>query len=153
MTLRRSLTITVAVGAVTLSLAGCAPEEEPGPYDESAVMRPDLIQPATDFVSPGDTLEIFFPEETGRGIAWSLESRSGDEWNLQYFMTASSGEVGGEPSWVDAADPDEYAWIDIGIVGPGPDLVPIPDTAEPGEYRLCTANSAPNICAEITIES
>jgi hypothetical protein len=40
---------------------------------------------------------------------------------------------------------------DIGVGGPGPDRVPIPDVAEPGSYRICTGNAAENICAPIEV--
>ena len=152
--MKRLRPISAGITAIVLSglIAACA-SQPVGPHDPEAVVQPDLVQPETGTVAAGDTLEVHFPQETGRGIAWSLEIREEDDWHLRYFMTASSDGIGGEPSWVDAADSDEYAWIDIGVVGPGPDLVPIPETAEPGEYRVCTANSAPNICAAITVTS
>ncbi|WP_293696821.1 hypothetical protein [uncultured Agrococcus sp.] len=149
--LRRITAGTTAVVFAVL-IAACA-SQPLGPHDPDAVVRPDLVQPETETVAAGDTLEVTFPEETGRGIAWSLEIREEGDWHLRYFMSANSDGIGGEPSWADAGDEDEHYWIDIGISGSGPDLVPIPETAEPGEYRLCTANSAPNICAEITVSA
>lgn len=39
----------------------------------------------------------------------------------------------------------------MGVSGPGPDEVLIPDVATPGQYRLCTANAVNNFCAETEI--
>ena len=43
------------------------------------------------------------------------------------------------PDW----HPMSEGWSreDIGFVGPGPDVVVVPATAEPGTYRYCTANA------------
>ncbi|GEM_PF-4571223 len=47
-------------------------------------------------------------------------------------------------------NPDRIEWPDFGVGGPV-DYVLIPGAATPGEYRICTANTDPNFCAELTI--
>ena len=49
--------------------------------------------------------------------------------------------------------PGEDALVvpDIGVGGPGPDRVPIPEVAQPGEYRICTGNAGVNFCTPIEI--
>jgi hypothetical protein len=40
---------------------------------------------------------------------------------------------------------------DIGVGGFGPDDVPIPEVADLGDYRICTANAGDELCAPIEI--
>lgn len=115
-------------------------------------MRPDLMELESDTVTPGGTAEVRFPEETPRGVAWSLEAKVEGGWHIEFLMTGSSAAIGVDSNWVSADDAEDFGWIDIGVMGEGPDIVPIPETVEPGEYRLCTANSAPNICTELTVQ-
>jgi hypothetical protein len=37
----------------------------------------------------------------------------------------------------------------IGISGAGPDVVFVPADVAAGEYRVCTGNARPNICASL----
>ncbi|MGQ0608815.1 MAG: hypothetical protein ACT4OQ_10190 [Chloroflexota bacterium] len=39
----------------------------------------------------------------------------------------------------------------IGVGGPGPDRMSIPETVEVGEYRICTGNAGENFCTPIEI--
>ena len=39
----------------------------------------------------------------------------------------------------------------LGIGGVGPDRVPIPDDLPAGDYRICTANAAENLCVPIEV--
>ncbi len=48
-------------------------------------------------------------------------------------------------------DPGEMEILDFGVSGPGPDHVALPEGAPPGDYRLCTANSLPEVCAAVTV--
>ena len=54
-------------------------------------------------------------------------------------------------SWHAAGAAEGMAVEDIGVGGPGPDHVPIPDPAEPGDYRICTGNAGADFCAPIEI--
>lgn len=57
-----------------------------------------------------------------------------------YLVTASAGGYNTDgPTWRGKSDP--WGWDDIGFSGPGPDIVVVPETADPGTYRFCTANA------------
>ncbi len=137
----------------TVNACGDEASQGAGPFDDQAQMREDLIELAPSPASPGQQIEVRFPEETPRGVPWVMEEQDGDTWQARWFLTATTegDHAGGAPSWQSAADAEDYAWPDIGINGPGPDSLLIPDEATPGAYRLCTVNSGPNICALLEI--
>jgi hypothetical protein len=116
-------------------------------------MRPELFEVSTAPASPGQTIEIRFSQNTDRGIAWVLEERHGYLWHARYFLSATTSayEGSGSPTWWSVDDSEGRGWEDIGITGPGPDTLVIPDSIRPGGYRLCTANSRPNICTPLDI--
>lgn len=128
-----------------------APAE--GPFDPDAEIRPDLmvIQPAQ--ASPGQHVELLFPQETTRGIGFVLEERVDDGWEVGYFPSVPDREDAGGPggSWLTPDNPDRDDWPDIGVEGPGPGFTLIPEPASPGEYRICTAIQPDSFCAEFTI--
>jgi hypothetical protein len=101
-------------------------------------------------VPPGASVSILFPDERIRGIHFVLESRRGDDWNLEYHLISDWGQ-GREPATYSAGSPDVEI-ESIGIGGGGPDVIVIPADAVPGDYRICTGNSRPNICGLLTIE-
>jgi hypothetical protein len=116
-------------------------------------MRPELMELSASQVNPGQTIEVRFPQETARGIAWVLEEQDGETWQARYYLTAvTDGYGAGSPSWWSVDDDEGRGWEDIGIEGPGPDTLTIPDTVQPGAYRLCTVNSLQNICTTLDIE-
>lgn len=117
-----------------------------GPYDPAAEMRPDLVVADPARAVAGEAVELTWPEETMRGVAWTLEEQDGDSWQVHYFLTSRAEGYDSAPSWWALGEGEGMGWGDIGLLGPGPDLVHIPDTAPAGQYRLCTANSSPNVC-------
>jgi hypothetical protein len=136
--------VLLSIGAI-----GCTLASPPGgPFDASADMRPDLIVAEPLRVAPGDLVSLAFPQETLRGVHFVLERKAGDSW--QYLFDLSAAEEGGEPSWY-LPGAEGVGFPDIGITGPGPDIVAIPDVAEPGDYRICTGNAGENFCAELEI--
>ena len=153
---------------VVVALLGCGPEgaapvagaagepdqaggseDERGPYDAAAQVRPDWMRVESAEGRPGDEVKLHFPEETPRGEAFVLEERVGDGWRHRYWLTSSPAGSTRSPTWAPAGE--DHDWDDIGIGGPGPDRVKVPDTAEAGQYRVCTANARGNSCAELTI--
>ncbi|TDK27980.1 hypothetical protein E2F48_02425 [Arthrobacter crusticola] len=116
-------------------------------------MRPELLDISTSPVDAGRTIPIRFPQETGRGIAWVFEERDGDIWHARYYLSATTGAYNGSGSPIrwSVDDGEDRGWEAIGIAGPGPDTLLIPDSIRPGPYRLCTANSMPNICTPLDI--
>ena len=132
-----------------------APEE--GPYDPDAEVRPDLMEVDPDEASPGDQVELLYPQGTSRGVGFVLEERVEDSWQVRYFLTVPDIGVGDDPpedlwgSWFPPDNPDRLDWPSVGVDGTIPGRALIPEPATPGEYRICTANTDPNFCAELTI--
>ncbi len=74
----------------------------------------------------------------------------GDTWDFRYALSsAPHGDPDREPRWAPAGN--EHIWPNLGIIGPGPDRVIIPPDAEPGQYRICTANLAEDFCAPLEV--
>ena len=113
-------------------------------------MRPDLIVAEPAQVAPGDVLSLTFPEETTRGVHFVLESQARGTW-FHMFDLVGVGEGMLEPVSWQRAGSEDFEFPDIGIVGPGPDRVRIPEVAEPGTWRICTGNTRQNICTRIEI--
>ncbi|GAA5151909.1 hypothetical protein GCM10023340_31330 [Nocardioides marinquilinus] len=88
---------------------------------------------------PGDRIGALFPAEQVRGRAFTLTSD-----DVTYYL--SSGDT---PTWNERSMPTD----DIGITGPGPDPLVVPDVVAPGAYRLCTANAAEQACTGVTVVS
>lgn len=130
------------------ALVGCASILPVGtPHDSTAVFRPAAMVADREVASPGDVVEISFPEEMTRGILYVLEEATGASWTYRYALISDG--AGGRMSW-QAADAG-IAVEDIGVGGIGPDRVVIPDAATPGDYRICTGNAAENVCVRIQI--
>lgn len=145
----------MAVVALTAILAACGNGEVAGtvdgPHDEAAEQRPDLMVADPDPARPGDDVELRFPEGTDRGIGFVLEQLDGDDIVLHAYLTSAPTDAGpDEPSWIPATD-GEPGWEAIGISGEGADVVELPDDLDAGDYRICTAISAPNICTSIAV--
>jgi hypothetical protein len=118
-------------------------EPEPSPS-----MRPDLLVLARSVARPGDTVAMRFPAKTGRGVAFHLDQRVGDEWVTRYWLTSDGN--GGRPVTV-PVDTEGYGTSDVGVGGRGPDHVVLPTDVVPGDYRICTANAGDEFCAPIEI--
>lgn len=129
---------------------GARAEPAPAPANPAAEMRPDLLAIDPAQAAPGDVVALTFPEETTRGILFVLEQRVDDGWLARFFLTSNGPGAGWEMSWHPAAA-QGIAVEDIGVGGIGPDNVPIPEVAEPGDYRICTANAGADFCAAIEI--
>jgi hypothetical protein len=141
----------VAILAVGSACSGLVDPIAPiGPADPDARMEPDLIVPDPAVVAPGGVVALSFPNETVRGIAFVLEVRAGESWAHRYNLFSDGPGAGWRRSW-QPAGAEAIAVEDIGVGGVGPDRVPIPETAPPGEYRICTGNAGENFCAPIEI--
>lgn len=149
------LSVTGLVGVLVL-FAGCAAESDSEPsaftgrHDASAQVRPDLMEIEPTRAEPGEVLAVRFPQETDRGVAFVLEAETAEGWDLRYFLVAGSEAVG-VAEWWTPADAKGRGWDDVGIAGPGPDFVEVPDAATPGDCRLCTANAVENVCATVEV--
>ncbi|QBI21658.1 hypothetical protein ER308_20195 [Egibacter rhizosphaerae] len=145
---------TVAVTAMVL-VAACAPDEadvdERGPLDPEAAMDTEQIVAEPAEARPGDTVEVRFPQEHQRGIHLVLERAADGDYHHAYDISTNVHTDEG-PLVVEAGT-EGFGIDDIGIVGPGPDPLPIPDDAPAGDYRVCTGNAGENVCAPVTIRA
>jgi len=167
--LTRETTMAIAVAVGFLSACGAtssapagsptAPEESPatsiGPYDPDAQMSPELMRVTPSPAVAGQPIEVRFPEETERGVGWVLEEQEDNLWHARWSLTAASGSYGRDsenvPNWYPADDEAAFTWDALAIAGPGPDTLLIPDDAQPGTYRLCSANKIDNMCVKLEI--
>lgn len=142
----RALAEAMDCSWIVAEAAGLRPEPEP----VEAELRLDLVVATPNPASAGDLVDLSFPDETFRGVAFQLDRETGDGWEPIAWMTSSAN--GGDPMTVPVGS-DGYGVDDVGIGGPGPDVVVLPDDLDPGPYRICTANRGdPEICAELTVE-
>ena len=147
--MRRVLVAALTIGA---TLGGCAtvpPTAEPA-ADPNAEMRPDLLVVDPARAAPGDVVALTFPEETTRGILFTLDERGGDVWSTRFFLTSDGPGAGWQREWW-PVNAEGMAIPDIGVGGVGPDRVLIPEVVEPGGYRICTGNAGQDFCAELEI--
>ena len=147
--MRRSLALVALV-----IVGGCGTPLMPTPVgvpeNPGAEMRPDLIVAEPVQVEPGGIAALTFPEETTRGILFTLDRETVEGWRTLYFLTSDGPGPEWERTWTRAGGAG-LAVEDIGVGGLGPDQVLIPDIAEPGSYRICTANAAEVMCAPIEV--
>jgi hypothetical protein len=150
--MRRGAPASIAL-ALALLLAGCAAADllPPGtPHDATAAFRPASMVADRETAAPGDTVGLLFPEEMTRGVWFVLEQEVGESWTHRYDLTSDGPGAGWPVAWHVAGE-DGFAVEDIGVGGPGPDHVVIPDTAEPGTWRICTGNAGENVCVRMEI--
>jgi len=132
-----TIVVVLALAACSRSSERAAPEGDPVP---STVTDEVVATPAR--VSAGGLVVLTFPDETFRGVAWELARRDGGETSQGPFLLVAATDAfdcASCPLWYPAG---EGGSEDIGISGPGPDLVRIPEVAEAGRWSLCTANAA-----------
>lgn len=118
------------------------------PPEPEPQMRPDLLTLDPSPAAPGQLVTMHFPEQTSRGVAFQLDRRAGDGWEPVAWMTSDGN--GGEPVTVPAFT-DGYGVNDVGVSGPGPDHVRLPDDVSSGGYRICTANAGEEFCAPLEV--
>lgn len=132
--------------ALFLVLAACGGNEDsasPAATQQGVPSQdaPVIADPAA--ADPGEEIELRFPTELDRGVCWYMHERQTDGgWSEpQYHLLAAPQNGGSDrtPGWQE--DPTEFECFDIGVTGAGPDAIVVPDTASPGEYRLCTENT------------
>ena len=126
------------------------PGVAPAPADPDAEMRPDLLVIDSARAAPGDVVALTFPEETTRGILFVLDQRVDDTWVTRFFLTSDGPGQGWQREWW-PVHAEGMAVPDIGVGGPGPDRVLIPEPAEPGAYRICTGNAGADFCVPIEV--
>ena len=121
--------------------------EAPPPERGEIVVEPEAA-------APGEEVLLRFPTEMERGVPFYLSRWNEDSWEEPSFLLISDG--GGAydcvvcPTYFELGQ--DWGWEDIAIQGPGPDRIVVPDTAVPGTYRACTANTGDQMyCAQFTV--
>jgi hypothetical protein len=104
-----------------------------------------VVEPAQ--ARPGQLVAVSFPRGWDRGILFALDARAGDGWDRRWMLISDGS--GGEPLWFPSGE--DVAVEAIGVAGRGPDHLLIPDVADPGTYRVCTANAGEDVCAPVEI--
>lgn len=120
--------------------------------DAPVIDHPVVAEPTV--AAPGEFVELTFPTDLERGAPWYMSRWDGKDWTEpMYLLTASTDgyRPAGGPSWQPTSE--EWGWEDIGLGGPGPDTIVVPDTADDGEYRLCTANARVATCVNIEVSA
>lgn len=108
------------------------------------------VTPAT--AAPGQRVAMRFGSQEVRGIAFSLSAWGDEGWTVAYYLTSDWGSPGSHSvDWWSVEDSEGRGWTDVGVGGPGPDHVMVPESTPAGEYLLCTANSADEACAILTV--
>lgn len=148
MTSRNTVAMILILIATGCSVLG--PSVAGAPANPDAEIRPDLMVADPAEVAPGAVVALTFPDETTRGILFVLEQRVGDAWELRYYLTSDGPGPGWERTW-QPAGANGLAVEDIGVGGPGPDRVLIPNVAEAGSYRICTGNAGADFCTPLEI--
>lgn len=164
--MRLQLTVALLRHAVASLTVGClsAPDDDGATRAKRESTLPPTATPTLDpslagrietdqrAYVPGDEVEVRWPGEEMRGVAYSMDMWTGAEWKTQFYISAVTLGYRPEarPVWW-ASEADHY-WEDIGVGGPGPDIAVVPDIADPGTYRLCTANSPQKSCVLITVK-
>lgn len=100
------------------------------------------IRFSSEVVEPGQSLQLRFPKDALRGVAFTLDRRVGSAWVQEFWLMSDRG--GSRPFAARVGEP--FGWEDIGISGADPDTVVMPADAVPGRYRICTANTRPDMC-------
>lgn len=137
-----------ALLAVALVVSGCA--DDSAPSLDSGLKGTMRVAPTS--ATPGQEVALRFPSDSQRGIAFSLAQWSEGQWEEKYFLTSDWGTSGdATPTWWTVEDSADRGWEQVGVSGPGPDRVLVPESASPGDYRLCTANALDEAGALLTV--
>jgi hypothetical protein len=144
----------IVIASVAL-LAGCdllapGPTAAPDawPIDPDAVTDPDRMVVEPDAAESGVLVQLTFPGGDLRGTVFAIDASDGEGWMRRAVLFSDAN--GGRPSWFHL-DERPIGVEPIGIVGEGPDQVPIPEGLPPGGYRICTVNAVENLCVPIEI--
>ena len=142
-----------------LTVTGCTSADEvsgPRPGDTYATdvrTEPELMRAVPDGVAAGGVIEAVFPRGSTRGPGFVLERATDDGW-AWWFALSSDTDA---PDLVNTFTAEEFVARNVEWnSGPAfdstdPHLIPVPDDAEPGLWRVCTAPDTPGLCAEFEV--
>jgi hypothetical protein len=151
----RTKTGLVLIAAATVMAAACGADEEPvarGPYNAEVVTDLERMRAEPDVVAAGGEFDVVFPTGQTRGPGFVLERDTDAGWEW-LWAASSEPDVPAVRVWTDDEFVDqELVWLDgPGIDGTDPHRIPVPDDAEVGRWRICTAPNTPAVCAEFEV--
>lgn len=106
--------------------------------------RLDPLQPL-----PGEAFTATFDAENNRDGFFVLTRWEGTGWSAPQFGLESDANA---IASVVALGGRGFGGDDYGVPGPGPDGLLLPADMDPGRWRLCTANTAVQICTQFTVD-
>ena len=156
--MRPRLTITLLA---FVALLGCGEQGEPRStsggdgYVADARTDPERMQVVPDAVRPGAAVEAIFPRGFTRGPGFELERAAGEDWELHYAIHSDPDAPDLVNTWTAEESVAGNGGWESGpaFSGTDPHLIPVPDDAEPGRWRVCTVPDTPGLCAEFDITS
>jgi hypothetical protein len=139
MELRRARRAGWALLAAALVVSGCTDGPAPG-------LDPDLkgtMTVAPTSAAPGQEVELSFPSDNQRGIAFSLSRWSEGRWDKEFYLTSDWGTPDDyAPTWWTVAESANRGWEQVAISGGGPDRVIVPRPPHPA--TTCCALPTPS---------
>jgi len=120
----------------------CADWPAPEPADATFALNPANPE-------PGQRFDAAFDVDNERGGYFFLSRWTGRAWAEPSYLLESDANGNREPSV--QSDPTQFGGDDYGVTGPGPDELVMPDDLDRGIWRLCTANAADHVCAQILV--
>jgi hypothetical protein len=144
-----SALVVLAFGCTTSG--GASGEAITGPYADRVVTDPAWVRAEPDVVAPGTPLEVH-SRGGSRGPGFVLERETADGWLWEWALSSDPDSDPG-PLW----SAEEFrgrgiVWNDgPAFDGVGNHTIPVPDVADPGRWRVCTAPDLPARCAEFEV--
>lgn len=149
----RAVVLTLALAATACTGQQGAERDVGLPDHLASYVRNANIDPGRIHIQPasapaGGFVDAAFPQGDDRGQALVVQRREGNRWTWAWLTVSDPASPAEASSWppspVAAGDVD---WGDIGIVGTGPQRIPIPQDASAGTYRACLDLQATAYCA------
>lgn len=141
--------LTACGGDGSTSMSSGAPQTtSPAPVSDD----PIVATPST--AEPGELVELTFPTELERGANWHMTKWNGETWSdpLYFVVASTSGYNDDGPDWQPRSE--EWSGEDIGFLGGGPDTVIVPESADVGTWRFCTANApGGSYCVNVSVST
>lgn len=95
------LATTLAIAAASCErqndVPGSVADEPEGPANPDSELAPDEIRVEPEEVAPGSMVELHFPNDMSRGVAWFIERRHEDDWQQYYIVNTDAHSDEPEP--------------------------------------------------------
>lgn len=127
--------------------------EEGAPFVEADVAARDIMVTVPETVVAGSSVEVVFPGGVSRGPGFVIERRGDDGWVwLWAAISDTDAPAPAEPVTAERFRDERWEWADGPAFDSGdPHRIRIPEEAELGLYRICTAPDQPAFCAEVEV--